>query len=270
MTYLTVTFLGKKFNVENSYVIRKERCPDCARLGKDQSGDNLAVYSDGHSYCYSCGYGVRGDVVSRFQNRNSGAATVDVREHRVYLPEDCDVIYPTRAIEWVGQYEITKRDLLNHNTLWSESTQRLVFPVFGDTGLLAYQGRYFGPPSPEGTRPYPKWHGQGNLKETYNVMGQDQNRIILTEDVVSAIKLSKITMAMPLYGCKIGIDRFKGIKARIKAGTEVWWWLDPDKRSESIVETRRGMLCGLTVHTIFSPKDPKEHSFEELKEILAT
>ena len=37
----------------DSHVIRKEACPECRSIGNDRSGDNLAVYSDGHTYCFS-------------------------------------------------------------------------------------------------------------------------------------------------------------------------------------------------------------------------
>ncbi len=40
---------------KNNKVIRKEQCPSCAKLGKDSSKDNLAVYSDGQTHCFSCG-----------------------------------------------------------------------------------------------------------------------------------------------------------------------------------------------------------------------
>ena len=36
-------------------VIRKEQCPACAKKGKDTSKDNLAVYDDGQTHCFSCG-----------------------------------------------------------------------------------------------------------------------------------------------------------------------------------------------------------------------
>jgi len=39
-----------------SKLVRRERCPACEKNGRDNSGDNLAIYDDGHSYCYSCGY----------------------------------------------------------------------------------------------------------------------------------------------------------------------------------------------------------------------
>ena len=36
-------------------VIRKEQCSTCAKKGKDTSKDNLAVYDDGQTHCFSCG-----------------------------------------------------------------------------------------------------------------------------------------------------------------------------------------------------------------------
>lgn len=35
-------------------LIEKTRCPKCAERGRDNSGDNLAVYDDGSTYCFSC------------------------------------------------------------------------------------------------------------------------------------------------------------------------------------------------------------------------
>ena len=33
-----------------------EPCPQCRGQGRDTKGDNLAVYDDGHKYCFACGY----------------------------------------------------------------------------------------------------------------------------------------------------------------------------------------------------------------------
>jgi twinkle protein len=33
-----------------------EPCPQCRGQGRDRKGDNLAVYDDGHKYCFACGY----------------------------------------------------------------------------------------------------------------------------------------------------------------------------------------------------------------------
>ena len=39
-----------------SKVVSRERCPSCALNGRDTGEDNLAVYDDGHKFCYSCKY----------------------------------------------------------------------------------------------------------------------------------------------------------------------------------------------------------------------
>lgn len=46
----------------SSTLTGRERCPNCAAEGRDTSADNLAVYNDGHKYCYSCGY-IEGDAI---------------------------------------------------------------------------------------------------------------------------------------------------------------------------------------------------------------
>jgi twinkle protein len=38
----------------SSKVIGREACPECQKHGRDQSEDNLAVYDDGHKWCFSC------------------------------------------------------------------------------------------------------------------------------------------------------------------------------------------------------------------------
>ena len=44
-----------------TYVVDREPCPQCQEAGKDTSGDNLARYNDGHGHCFACGYHEKGD-----------------------------------------------------------------------------------------------------------------------------------------------------------------------------------------------------------------
>ena len=46
-----ISVIDNKGNI----LLRKEQCPTCASRGKDTSKDNLAVYSDGQTHCFSCG-----------------------------------------------------------------------------------------------------------------------------------------------------------------------------------------------------------------------
>lgn len=38
----------------DSRLISKQQCPLCADIGKDTTGNGLAVYDDGHTYCFKC------------------------------------------------------------------------------------------------------------------------------------------------------------------------------------------------------------------------
>lgn len=246
--------------MDDSTLVRQTRCPICANEGRDRSGNNLAVYSDGHSYCYG-GHGIisGGDKVYQFKHRDTPVLVHDA----VVLPPDCDTEYPQRTLDWVGQYELTRNDLLSHGVLWSEYNQRLIFPVVdSEQGVIAWQGRWFG----EGDKV--KWFGRGNLKDTFNLLGKG-DKLILTEDVVSAIKVSNCgVIAMPLYGCFVGISRLTILRKSYGYDYKVQIWLDPDKRKEAVREARRGQFTGLDSTPIFSSKDPKEHSYAEIKEIL--
>lgn len=51
---------------QDSVCVSRKQCPECAANGRDNSKDNLAIYSDGHGFCFSCGYygGIDGSHVS--------------------------------------------------------------------------------------------------------------------------------------------------------------------------------------------------------------
>ena len=246
-----------------SQVVKKERCPECAKLGKDTKGDNLATYSDGHSYCFGCGYTLNSSAskLSNYVNNIPQPAPV---AHKVFLPIDCVFEYPSEVMNWVGQYHLSHRTLLQHRVMWSPSKERLIFPVIGgENNFLAYAGRNFNLSDGK-----PKWVAYGDLKNTYHFIGEDRGTLVLCEDIVSAIKLSRVAQAMPLFGSHIGIDRWKRLSKIISRGVQCIIWLDPDMRLKSVGESCLGTSLGLNVRTIMSDKDPKEHTYEEINNIL--
>lgn len=248
----------------DSFHIRNEVCPRCRELGNDKAGDNLGVFSDGHCHCWSCGYYVKADGVASFLSK-SQENQKPKEAPKVFLPEDCDTNYPQRALDWCRAYEIQRSDLLNNNCLWSDALERLIFPVYGDSSLIAWQGRDFSLNKEENRA---KWFGRGNLKDTYNLLGKG-DRLVLTEDILSSIKVSKCgVQSMPLYGSFVGMERFKRLYKLFGTTVEVVVWLDWDKAKEAMAEARRGALIGLRTKTIVTELDPKEIPFEELKKVL--
>ena len=247
--------------MSESYLLSKERCPSCAKLGNDTAFDNLAVYSDGHTWCYACGYHTIGDIVKSFVARNTTQLPI---EHEVYLPADCDVNYPLRSAEWMKQYELDRNDMMANQIMWSESKQRLIFPIFSEDKLLAYWGRYFG----LGTEP--KWKGLGAMSKLFHFIGNPSyDKIVLCEDIVSAIKLSKFCTALPLFGTHISVDRWKKLSTIVHAKSQVIIWLDPDMYQTSIRHANVGRQYGLNTDIILSDLDPKEHTLMDISRYLS-
>jgi twinkle protein len=63
----------------SSKFIRAEQCPDCASRGRDTAKDNLAVYDDGHSYCFACGYK---QLPEGYNNLDDTLVTYEFLPHR--------------------------------------------------------------------------------------------------------------------------------------------------------------------------------------------
>lgn len=248
----------------DSHVIRKETCPECRKLGNDRSGDNLAVYSDGHCYCYRCGY--RTGRRSFTQTKDSTRTPTDGTS--IVLPSDVTTELPFEAKDWLKQYQLTRLDTNRNHIMWSEKWSRIIFPYFNEVELLAWQGRYIpcgkNQVNVNGKAPA-KWFSQGKIHEIIHPVQVTKRKAIVVEDIVSAIKVSRLCGAIPLFGSSVSTKQILRLKTVVD---EVWYWLDPDMRTKSVKMVKLSNLLGLPAHVIFSDKDPKEHDEHEIKNIL--
>ena len=235
----------------DSHVIRKEACPECRRIGNDKSGDNLAVYSDGHEYCYRCGY---------ISGRKILTTTERKPISQIVLPADVTTELPFEARAWLGQYQLARLDLNRNHIMWSEKWSRIIFPYFNENELLAWQGRYVGTDKTKA-----KWFSQGKIHEIIHPVQVTKRKAILVEDIVSAIKVSRQRGAIPIFGSSISAKQILRLKTVVD---EVWYWLDPDMRTKSVKMARTSEMLGLKAHVIFSDHDPKEHSHDDIANIL--
>ena len=78
---------------KESKVIKKTACPKCRARGADRSGNNLAVYDDGHTYCYSC---------NEYKAGNGSTTNVTT-------------LKPTRKLEMTGVYGPLKDRKISEN-----------------------------------------------------------------------------------------------------------------------------------------------------------
>lgn len=221
-----------------SHVIGNERCPACAKLGKDRHGDNLAIYDDGGAYCFSCGYYHPGARKTGSEGPRSAPETVS------YLPHDVTVELPPKALLWLRDYCITQRDVVEHRILWSPSWERLIFPVGN-----CWQGRYFGNDQKA------KWFTRGDIHNVMHVLGGDHGTsLVLVEDIVSAIRVSRSHTVAPLFGSDLPhswYSRLRLISPRITL------WLDFDKRVHSVALAMRLRNLGFDTQVVVTQEDPK-------------
>lgn len=257
-----------------------EACPRCRKDGHDKSGDNLAVYSDDSRYCWRCGYFHNGsNSIAGFLD--SRAKPVLNKYRTLNLPDDCIPSFPTDVLCWLDKYQLIQSDIIKAGALYSQNgritkkgrfSRLLCFPFWqyldNDMILLGYQARVFG----EGKEKC-KWLSFGDVQSIVHVLNNGvghalikTTRLVLVEDIISAIKVSRLGIsAMPLFGVNIKsrIGQF-----RVLNPLELIIFLDPDQHKHSITESNLLRLNGFKTHTVLSKKDPKEYTYDELKELL--
>lgn len=236
----------------NNTLLYRTRCPECYKKGKDTSGDNLAVYSDGHSFCYSCGFYTKNSL-AKLKN------TIIKKELNISLPEDLSDDIRQDAFNWLLKYFYTDKI---PTVYWSDSKQYLIFIIWDKEQVIAWQARYFG------TNPkHPKWISFGINESLIYIKGKKESKIILVEDIISTIKIGYEHQALCLFGSNLSTKRLTYLRL-IPDLDEVYVWLDYDKRSEAILVANRAMHMGFKTKVIHTKKDPKEYTFLEIQNIL--
>jgi len=247
----------------NSYLIEHKACPQCVKQGRDNRRDNLGVYSDGHSFCFSCGYHLSTNKIVSFQHKSTTTMENSEGLPSLYLPYDADTSLPDFAREWIQGYEFDQATITSNLILWSPSKERLIFPYFIKGELVGYQARCFNADEKKKR----KWFSQGKLDSFIYTRGTSSKLLVLVESIVSAIKVSKYTECSPIFGSVISMQRFIGMS---HFWDHITIWLDPDKRKEALQQAEKARSVIPNVSVILSDKKPKDHTYAELRTILNT
>ena len=237
--------------------VKHAPCPSCG------SKDNLAIYAD-HEYCFGCSH----LVFYNYHNRRI-LDTKEVDTKLVSLPDDISPSIPAIADLWIKKYDLTLRELHDNRVVWSEYRKLLIFPYFDEKGhLWGWQGRYFGD-DPK----HPKWTGKGAFKEQIKVYEKKDltdstdSSIIIVEDIISTIKLSRIYNTTCIYGSFIDINKYIKIYKTYKPKS-LYIWLDKDKEKESRLFSIQFNNLGIPCSVISTDLDPKEYNNDQIKEIV--
>lgn len=182
--------------------------------------------------------------------------------------------WPMHARLWFYKAGISNVDIEHGiKAVWSEAMQRVVMPVYEDDQVVYWQARdtqwtretprakYINPEVPRDKLPLYR-SGTGNV-------------LVLTEDILSAFKVSKAGfLAWALLGTKLNDYNLNEIlySARTlhNGPNLVYVWLDPDQAGQMAARavTRTLRAYGVDARNVQSERDPKLHSRNEIKEII--
>jgi len=237
----------------------------CDRCG---SSDAKAIYDDGSSFCFSC-RSINSAKISPYVKQQNDEEVLD---KTVRYPSDVSQCYSEGAVAWCQKYDITVSQMLQNNLYYSAARNQLIFGFEAEGKLLAYQARNLNPVS-KGKRYFtcgdvnellPIYHCRDSVPGTIN-----SRRLVLVEDCLSAIKTTYVEGlgcdAMPLLGS--GISRTK--LSRLRPFYDVLdVFLDPNMWHKSLGIVKQAQMLGFQARPMQSDRDPKEHSYAQLKELL--
>jgi hypothetical protein len=235
----------------------KQSCPKCG------SSDARHVYQD-HSFCFSCR--------TRFMGNRSPYTydqPVERSEDKLHLPDDCSHDYPSHVLAWTGKYVITIEELIKHNVYYSKQRDQLVFSWKDEDGhLLCWQARNFSPTAKA------KCFTQGPVSEVlpiYPVQVSNVSTLVLVEDPLSAIKVSRFSHAMPCLGSDLPKDKIKrlaDVLGPFLGVSEVVVWLDSDMLSNAKRLADRFKLLGVASRVVYTEFDPKEYDDKTIQSLI--
>lgn len=236
-----------------------EPCPRCREKGNDNRGDNCAVYSDGGSHCFSCGF-------HKFPKHYVKPTEEKVNGSKI-LPIDFSREVPVRAWKWLLQWGLPM-SYWQGKVGWSEKDIRLVFTE--NTFSIGRWQPEFQLALPPEEKPPRKWFVWGNPHQAPVIFGDygKSKEIILVEDIISANKLGRLTCSIPLFGTKV----FNGVLPILRhIGLPVVLWQDKDQQACQPQRCHNlSLLTGLPVRYVVTDNDPKALSGEQIHEALGS
>lgn len=230
-----------------------EACPKCG------SKDNLARYDDGGAWCFGC------------HHREPPTHYVSTpppeysEKPKITPPPDLGTEpLPNVNREWLLQYIKDKE--IDDYFMYSPSRRRHYFCHSSD-GDVYFEGRSVTIGNDgEFSSESPKTISYGTKPKLLLGKWAQTNKLVLVEDIVSAIKVARHAGAMPLFGSHLSAEWMIWI-TKIPQIHEVILWLDCDKYAQSMKLAHKMAKLRLT-RVISTDLDPKQVPDEEIRELL--
>lgn len=249
----------------SSVYICKIQCPKCAVSGEDKGKKTLAVYSDGHAYCFACSHLKRSNTRQIFKRQ-----LVNPK----YIPILKTTTLPEEAIAWLKNRNITQQDIEKHGLEWVESLTMISTKTqkpYDITNRIAvkceegYLLRSISPNDKIKALPYKNpvcWYS----KKRYN-------SIVFVEDVFSAMHVNHVEVdTISLNGTTLSKKiRLWLLNNKILDKYDKFYiWLDGDVAGVVATATVKNWLKQFVdnVQIIYTKLDPKYIQLDEIKNLL--
>lgn len=234
------------------------------------SGEKLSVNHGIKNYwcnCYRCGYTdseYKGKQslaeLKRIQELNKAAESTELT---LDLPNDYTEELPRHARAWLFKAGITPSVWKQYRIGYSERLDRVILPVFDSTDkIIWYQCRAL----QKGQKPKYLQPARDRSEIIFTTGNrEDLQRVIIVEDILSAIRVGKHIPTVSLLGTKITTQQ----AANLSKYNEVTTWLDADTAGrKGSYKIRKTLSLVTNVSNILTPLDPKELSDKEIQEHL--
>jgi hypothetical protein len=144
--------------------------------------------------------------------------------------------------------------------LFKSCTKRRVNDEFRECSLLVFHcsdnywvARNFGEGVKylsRGVKPYLEYSPSSQERQD----GNNKEKLVFVEDIISAVKVARVATAVPMLGAKVMPAWWENAKRFDK----IYLHGDRDKATENIVQARRASeVIGKKVEIIITEKDPK-------------
>ena len=197
-------------------------------------------------------------------NNVSKALSKPIARFSNAYPNDSTTEINKEAYLWLKQYGVTNDEIKLNNILWSPSTQMLIFPIYeGDENeLLMWQGRYFPSRQP---KVFTSGNPDDNLLFVHGSNDRVDSTVVVVEDIVSAIKVTRVVTATPLFGAHLSLRKAVRLS---KMFEHLVLWLDQDKTVDMLKFKESYSTLFKTIKIISTKQDPKEFTTEKIKELV--
>lgn len=234
--------------------VKHDKCPRCG------SRDNLGRYSDDSAFCFGCHYTERPGISPWVGERN-GSSEEDDDGQRVVFPDDATTSLDSRAIDWLGKYNIGVAEALRAGFRWSPYWEQLLMPLNDSGGnICCIQAKNFNLKRASKA----KYYNVGDKSNSVTIYGRGI-LLVLTEDIVSSLRVGHTTASMPLLGTHIARNRLAALR---QVYQHLVVWLDEDKWKEARAIADAAKLLGFTAKTLLTHIDPKEFSDMDIKQLI--